>query len=73
MVRVTILHGWFQEVLEEMPDDPVRLQMLLHHRDKQLDELAERFKEGDGFPWTKSIDIRQHLQDLRWFIDFFFV
>jgi len=35
-----------QEVLEEMPDDPVRLQMLLHHRDKQLDELAERFKEG---------------------------
>ena len=46
MVRVTILHGWFQEVLEEMPDDPVRLQMLLHHRDKQLDELAERFKEG---------------------------
>ena len=35
-----------QEVLEEMPEDPVRLQMLLHHRDKQLDDLAERFKDG---------------------------
>eukprot|EP00438_Fugacium_kawagutii_P007737 Skav221237 [mRNA] locus=scaffold1045:24797:29540:- [translate_table: standard] len=28
-----------------MPEDPVRLQLLLHHRDKQLDEMAERFKE----------------------------
>lgn len=27
-----------------MPEDPVRLQLLLHHRDKQLDEMAERFK-----------------------------
>lgn len=32
-------------LLEEMPDDPVRLQLLLHHRDKQLDDLSENFKE----------------------------
>ena len=35
-----------QGLLEEMPDDPVRLQLLLHHRDKQLDDLSERFKVG---------------------------
>ena len=63
---VKLVRFFLQETLAEMPDDPVRLQLLLHHRDKQLDELAERFKEqqmGDfGCCWlvfcsSKNVDV----------------
>ena len=31
---------------EELPDDSVRLQMLLQRRDKTLDDLSKRFKDS---------------------------